>query len=323
MGDSARKYDGCRESVKFRRQYRWQHRLKTDAVDFRRGFGRSIGQLGELFQGQIHNGEQYHRCLLSLPCKELYSYATFDPLGTGPLTVVPAHKLKAKQAVELTLEHLGALRIGGVIRVESNIPEAKGYGSSTADCIASAVAAADCLNETLAEEEIAYLVVEAEVASGSVMFENCVLFSHREGIVLEDYGRKLPAIEVLGFDTNEDMTVCTLDMPAANYSPEEIRQLQGLSVSLRRAIHNHDVELLGRISTESACLNQRFLAQRMFYKILDFIHTMGALGVTVAHSGTAAGILLDPASPRLSSQVDQISGELDRLGIERIIHFRT
>src|SRR5205807_3828584 len=114
---------------------------------FRIGLGKSIGQFGELFQGQIEeDDDQFRRCLLSLPCKSLYSSVLFAPVERGPLTVDPPHKRKTKRVVELALAHLDIPTAGGTITVSSNIPEAKGCGSYTDDCVAAAMAAADAVH---------------------------------------------------------------------------------------------------------------------------------------------------------------------------------
>src|SRR5207248_491240 len=214
-------------------------------VVLRTGKGKSIAQHGELFQGQIEDpiNQNRRRCLLSLPCKALYSEASFQPDRTGNLTVFPQHKQKAKKAIELTREHLNAPWVGGTLVVKSTVPEAKGCGSSTADCVAASIALADALGCVLCEEELARLVVQAEVASDNFMFHHAVLFAHREGVVLENYASQLPSLEVLGVDTAEECHVDTLDYPPAVYSWRQLRSFCTLTGALRRAVHRHDRRL--------------------------------------------------------------------------------
>src|SRR5579863_5195908 len=191
---------------------------------FRTGRGRSIAQHGELFQGQVEDeNNKKRRCLVSLPCNAMSSEAVFHPEKNAPVLVVPQHKQKARKVVELTLAYLKASEVCGTVSIESTVPEAKGCGSSTADCVAAACAAADAMNRSLSEEDLARLVVDAEVASDNFMFHRAVLFAHREGVVLEDYAKRLPKLEVLGIDTAHDDHVETLKFPPASYS---WRQLQ-------------------------------------------------------------------------------------------------
>src|SRR6478735_1564783 len=224
----------------------------------------------------------------------MYSRAVFHPDRSGSLRVIPAHKKKACRVVELTLAHLSASGTGGEISVESTVPEAKGCGSSTADCIAAANAAADAFGRTLSEEDLALLVVEAEVASDNFMFRRAVLFAHREGVLLEDYAKFLPKLEVLGIDTAQKSHVKTLDFPPAVYSWRQLQSFATMKSALRRAIRTHDIQLLGRIATASACINELFLPKPLFRDLRQIAERAGALGVAVAHSGTVLSILLDP-----------------------------
>lgn len=297
--------------------------VETDLV-LRPGYGRSIAQFGELFQGQIEDSSgNARRCLLSLPCGELYSNAGFIPQAEACIAVSPAYKQKARRAVELAFERLKVRCMGGVLRVESNIPEAKGCGSSTADCVAAVIAAADSVSRAFTEEEIASLVVESEIASDSFMFERAVLFAHREGTVLEYYSKQLPTLVVVGIDTAEEQFVDTLSFPAAVYSREEVRTFRSLTDELREAIQSEDLALLGRVATASGLINQSYLPKRNFAAIRKIAEDAGALGVAVAHSGTVLSLLLDPAGRRLSEQIEQIRHGLGQLGISRTMHFNT
>jgi uncharacterized protein involved in propanediol utilization len=296
---------------------------EPDSLLCRRGHGASIAQYGELFQGQIDAGNRRPRCLLSLPCKELVSRVTFDADQSGFIFISPQHKQKTKKVVELTLGYFNASQIGGFINVDSNIPEAKGCGSSTADCISGATAAADAIGKTLSQKEIAQLVVQAEVASDNMMFKHAVLFAHREGVLLEDYGKELPSIDVLGIDTEEDSVVDTLEFPPAVYSEAEIETFNTLAVALRRALQDNDTRLLGAVATASAAINEKFLPKPMFREIRRITRHAGALGIVVAHSGTVLAILLDPNNPLLNHQVDGIQMELAKLGITKLLRYRT
>ena len=298
--------------------------ILDDRSVLRTGRGRSIAQHGELFQGQVEDETNaLRRCLVSLPCRALYSEVTFQPDTNGSLRVTPPHKKKACKAVELTLSHLNASGSGGEISVKSSVPEAKGCGSSTADCVAAVIAAADAVNAHLPEEDIARLVVEAEVASDNFMFHRAVLFAHREGVVLEDYARRFPKLEVLGIDTAPEGQVETLKYPPAEYSWRQLQSFCTLTGALRRAVRKNDIRLLGRVATASSNINQEFLPKPMFMEIRQIAEHAGALGVSVAHSGTVLSILLDPEDLLLESKIDQIRVELNELGISQILRFQT
>lgn len=291
---------------------------------FRPAKGRSIAQHGELFQGQIEDETNCRRrCLLSLPCKALYSEATFTPDSTRILTVHPVHKRKAKRVVELTLEYLNTELRGGIISIQSTVPEAKGYGSSTADCVAAAKAAAHSADYSLTQEELARLVVQAEVASDNFMFQQAVLFAHREGTVVEDYAQSLPKLEVAGIDTAVDSHVQTLEYPPAIYSWRQLQSFRTLTSALRRAIRKGDLQLLGRVATASASINEHFLPKPMFKEVRRIADSVGALGIAVAHSGTVLSVLFDPKDVQLEQKLERLHSNLNQLGISQILRFQT
>jgi uncharacterized protein involved in propanediol utilization len=293
-------------------------------VGLRPGKGRSIAQHGELFQGQIEDEDnRLRRCLISLPCQALHSEAAFIPDTSARFVVNPSYKTKVKRAAELARDHMRLPWLGGVITVESTIPEAKGYGSSTADCIAAARAVADSAGHNWSEEELARLVVQAEVASDNFMFSRAVLFAHREGVVLEDYAQEFPKLDVIGVDTSEDSYVDTLEFVPARYSWRHLQSFRTLTAALRRAIRLRDIRLLGRVATASSVINEHFLPKPKFRDVLRAMERVGALGLAVAHSGTVMSVLFDPEDPELSRKSEQLGQGLRRLGVSKLFHFQT
>jgi len=290
-------------------------------VDCQVGCGYAIAQHGELFQGVVQEDNcSIHRCLLSLPFPGMASSATFEFKANQELFVSPSHKIKALKAAKITAEMLGVWPLEGALILKSNIPEAKGYGSSTADCTAAVLAVADACGTTLRPEEVAALVVKAEVASGNIMFANPVLLAHREGKVLEYYPHKLPNLAVLGFDMEQEGYVDTLLFPLAKYSPHEIIYLRRLRLELRRALITQDVRLLGAVATASAELNEKFLPKLRFADVRRVAMSVDAAGVSVAHSGTVGAILFDP-NGECEARIEKASKKLAACGIKNSLRF--
>jgi uncharacterized protein involved in propanediol utilization len=288
------------------------------------GVGESTAHHGELFQGQIEDQEnRKRRCLVTLPCPCLRSKAVFHPQRGGQIQVHPGHKQKARRVVELALATLQKQDLGGVLVIESNIAEGKGYGSSTADCVAAVHAVADALGVFVREQRVAQLVVEAEVASDNIMFRSAVLFAQREGVVLENYATPLPPLEVLGVDCDADGFVDTLRYAPAAYSWREIQQFQTLVGGLRRAIRTNDAQLLGCVATASAEINERYLPKRFFRELKQLANAVGALGVSAAHSGTLMSFLLHPRDPQLRHKIHCLREGLCRIGISECFHFQS
>jgi uncharacterized protein involved in propanediol utilization len=291
---------------------------------YRVGTGACGAHHGELFQGQIYDqNRNLRRCLMTLPCAGFRSKVTFYPEHGAGLRVEPQRKNKAKRTVRLLLDSLGHEELGGVLIVNDNITEGKGYGSSTSDCVAAARAAADSLGVALREEEIARIVVTAETASDNTMFSNAALFAQREGIVLEHYTKSIPDLEMIGFDTEPNRQVDTLEYIPASYNWKDIQCFEMLVAALRRAIQTQDRDLLGRVAQASADINQRFLPKPAYPELRALSQQAGALGVAVAHSGTVASILLNPLAHGSEQRFNMLYRELEHLGFSDIRRFQT
>jgi uncharacterized protein involved in propanediol utilization len=293
--------------------------LMSSAEDF------AIAQCGELFQGVLRDRTgELHRCLMSLPCNALFSEAELELAhGQEELAVEPPTKKKALNAAKIAFELLGIVVPKGVLRIRSTIPEGKGYGSSTADCIAAVSTVARCAATAFSPEIVAQLVVRAEIASGNVMFERPVLFAHREGRVLEYYSQPLPAMAVVGFDTEESRIIETLKFPPAIYSSDEEGKCRVLVAALKKALETQDVKLLGKIATCSAMINERFLPKPHFSEVCSEVRELGALGVAVAHSGTAGSVLVDSTESGFEQKMDLIEKRLSLFGFRNVIRFET
>src|SRR3546814_18772851 len=93
---------------------------------------------GELLQGvfESHDGS-LHRGLITLPLAAQQSTITFWPREESGIRTRPANRRKAARAAVLTPEYLGFPGAGGDLTIASDIPVGPGYGSSTADVIAT------------------------------------------------------------------------------------------------------------------------------------------------------------------------------------------
>jgi uncharacterized protein involved in propanediol utilization len=299
-------------------------RGKQEPTASRTGTGTSHGHFGEVFQGQLeHWSGQRRRCLLSLPCAAFATTARYEPNGTSVVEVHPRHKVRARRSVEVMLEYLEVHRAGGLLTIESDIPEGKGNGSSTSDCVAGLRAAASAFGIRLGDQTIARLAVQAERASDNTMFGRAVLFAQREGTIVEDYGKAFPVLEVIGCDTEEAREIDTLSHPPATYCSRQIQTFELLRGALRRAMRTSDIALLGRVATTSALINQEFLPKPGFRELSRLVWHAGALGLAVAHSGTVAAILLDPRESALDRKAAFIQAELRNLRFPVLARFST
>jgi uncharacterized protein involved in propanediol utilization len=289
------------------------------------GRGEVHAHHGEIVQGVFYSADgRLEHGLVTLPCSLYRTRARFHPLRSGPLTVEPADRSRARAAARLTLEVLGRPGWGGAVRIESNVPLAWGCGSSTTDVLAVIRAVADAFGETLGPEWLARLAVASETASDSLMYapERAVLFAQRRGSVLLDLGGPLPRVQVLGFNTEVDRGVETLSLPPCSYSAWEMEAFQPVLGLLRRAVEQQDPGLLGRVATASAQINQRHRPKRSMPQLFRLAREAGAVGTQVAHSGTVAGFLFEPG-PVAAERMERARAGLRRLGLHRSWQFST
>ncbi len=264
---------------------------------FRAGKAQAIAHHGELLQGVFEDCVgRLHRGLMTLPLDRVRSVATFKITETSRIKAMPADRTKAETAAQLTLEHLDRSHTGGDLVINSAIPVGHGYGSSTADVVASIRAVAAAHDVRLRRSSICRLAVAAEGASDAIPYEDqAVLFAHRQGEVIEHFGGALPPLLVVGFKAHDGMPIDTLGLQPARYGSEEIQLFRILRGLASRSIRFQDPYLLGRVATVSAQISQRHLPKSRFDVALQIARQHHACGVQVAHSGSLVGILLDGA----------------------------
>lgn len=287
------------------------------------GVGRSSAHHGELLQGVFEgNDGRLHRGLITLPFTALESEATFWPHAEPGIRTRPGNLTKAARAASLALAYVGNISGGGDLTIESAIPIGHGYGSSTADVIASIRAVAAAAGIVLRQSTVAQLAVAAEDASDAIAYnDQALLFAHREGCVIEYFRGEFPPLLVVGFRHGSDQPIDTLRMARARYTSEEIETFRVLRGLAQRSIKHQDPRLLGRVATMSACISQMHLPKPYFDTVLELARRHGACGIQVAHSGTLIGILLDATAMMSVAHAAELKNELRDLGFRDLQTF--
>jgi len=259
------------------------------------GWGCSIAHHGEILQGVFEDDNgRLHRGLVTLPLDRMKTAAVFKVVDKAVAIAMQVDKPKAYRAAELTLAYLGDPDRGGELFLESSIPVGHGYGSSTADVVATIRAVSAGYGVKLRRSTICRLAVEAEGASDAIPYEDqAVLFAQREGNVIEHFGDALPPLLLVGFKACDGKPVDTLKLVPARYDSEQIQLFRVLRGLACRSIHYQDPYLLGHVATSSALISQRHLPKPGFKTAMNIAEAHHACGVQVAHSGSLIGILLD------------------------------
>ncbi len=247
---------------------------------------------GELVQGMDADGRAF---LVSCP---------IDRTSRVRVTIVdqgvdhgPADRPRALAAARRTLDELwgrpdGRHPFGVRIEIRSDLPVARGFGTSTADVAGAIAATAAALGESLGPFEIARLAVAIE-PSDSTMLPGLALLEGRMGRRWEALG-PVPAIAVVALDFGG--AVDTIAHHAAGpLPPPSLVDLQRVALAqVRRGIATADPRAVGAGATLSALANEVLLPKPALHETLEIAARLGAYGVCAAHSGTALGLLLPP-----------------------------
>jgi len=284
------------------------------------GVGYAPGHHGELLQGVFADRTgRVRRALVTLPQPDRGSRAIFHPSQRHWGVVGTPELVKVRRAAILALRQFSthpAPAKGGQVEILSDVPRGIGMGSSTADVTATIRAVADYHGVTLSREEVGRLAVLAECAADSIMIDDrVVLFAHRDGVVLETLGHRLPPLLVVGCDTQPGVRVDTLGLPPAEYDDREVATFGVLRSALRRAVATGDAALLGKVATASARVNQRFLPKPGLEDLLELGRRHGGCGIQVAHSGTVAGLIFDASRPDGVAGARRCAAAVEALGL--------
>lgn len=279
------------------------------------GVGYAPAHHGELLQGMFYDScGDLRRALVTLPQPHRGTRAVFHPSYSHGGILGPPELTKVRRAAMLTLRRFTmhpAPAKGGRIEIISDVPRGIGMGSSTSDVTATIRAVADFHGVELAKEEVARLAVLAECASDSIMIDDrVVLFGHRDGMVLESFGYRLPPMFVISCDTEPAAKVDTLRLQPADYDDAELASFGVLRAAMRRAVALSDAALLGRVATASARINERYLPKPHFELLLQTCLRHGGCGIQVAHSGTVAGLIFDAQAPDAEQRARRCAAEL-------------
>lgn len=262
------------------------------------GYGSANGTFGELLQGILPDQRSF---MVTFPVS-LFSYLSFIPnSSTLHLSVYPRTKKKSAIMAKLILEYF-QIHIGGMLTINSEIPEGKGLASSSADLVATAYALQDSLNLPLDPNLIAKFIAKIEPTDG-VMYPGATSFYYKEG-ELKEFIANLPEIFIIAVDEGRSVDTLHYNNIKKNYTPLCTQKYEHLLSILTQAIKERDLETIGQIATESALMNQKHNYKNFLEVMINICKEVNGLGVAVAHSGTFVGILLDPNSKNFIYQKD-------------------
>lgn len=246
------------------------------------------GTLGELIQGPCQRDGETHISLISLPVKK-YScmHFTHGPCG-NPARDLGA-KVKCQKAIALYLALHGKQLPKGTWTHDSELLEAKGMASSTADIVATIRCLDAVFDIQSSAESIAAMLREIE-RSDSVFLDSYALYlSGRQEVVQR-------------FSSTPTFHACYLD-EGNRVDTEKVgsclllryqEHLPAYASNLERAVaafNANDLPQIAACATRSAILGQAAIPKRNLAHLLKHQARLGADGIFVAHTGSLLGYL--------------------------------
>lgn len=276
------------------------------------------GAFGEILQGYTLGAHGYEHFLFTAPVEELRSEARLrrDNIpGTAALTITPADRTKALTAYEIMSAELGQNTTGRAIEIDSNIPVAKGYASSTADILAAALL---CVQDRYpgTPEPVAHalaLSVARQLEYGDYLLHpGIAACAQRSQRLIAKYHTDL-RWTIVGVD--EGGYVCTEEFHQERAEdPGKARLYAQLFGELDAALLAGDGPAAARIATRSSELHNDRLPKKSLGDLRAVGDDLGALGVCVAHSGTLAGLIFSRHQPDHDLRVTECRSALDSRG---------
>ncbi|MGB9660565.1 MAG: GHMP kinase [Moorellaceae bacterium] len=245
------------------------------------------GSCGELVQGMVDGSYFLITCPINITSEVTVTLEEEEGIRG------PAGRFKALEAVRQTFRLLG-LKLGARVEINSALPIGKGLASSTADVAGAAAAAALAAGRILSEKELIEIAVGVEPSDG-IFLPGITLLEHLTGRRWEYLGEP-PLLDILIIDLGG-----TVDTIAFNRRPDLMRLNRAKEALVRQAVKlvreglaRGEAALVAQGATVSALANQVILPKPELDFIIEIAQSCGALGVNVAHSGTAVGVLYKP-----------------------------
>ena len=282
------------------------------------------GVCGELVQGMLDDDYYLVTCPIDYFSRvrvDLFSPGSPAAGSTvvGPQIAGPEDSPKAVAAVSATLAHLGRQELSAQVAISNPIPRGKGMGSSSADVVAAIAATGLALDQELSPQAVGRLALMEEPTDG-VMFPGIALFDHRQGRLMEELGPP-PPMEIVALDFGGTVDTVEFNRKDRRSLWQSLRPETDQALELvRQGIKEVDPKKLGRGATISAEANQRVLLKPQLPAVLKFAQSLEAVGVTVGHSGTIIGVLLDARERRSKSVFRQAKESFP--DAEAVLHFR-
>ncbi len=258
------------------------------------------GHFGELLQGRL--GLDGPVALISLPCPKLQLMARVA--RSNHLSVYSPHRVLSLKPARCFLRKIGA-PLNQRFTLHSDMPPGGGAGASTA----SLIALARLSQSALSDMDLARACLEIEGATDPLMFSHPekMLWASRRAELIR-WLPALPKFEVIGGFYGP---LCRTNPQDQNFA-----DVSDLVTEWVDAAQKQDLATIAKLATSSA---KRNLALRGETNdpTLTILKKINALGVVIAHTGSARGFIFAPNTTPLSAK-----SHLESAGFSTIVQFK-
>lgn len=236
------------------------------------------GSCGELVQGSL-SGEPF---LVTCPI-DCYTEVRISDAIDG------IHGLgrKSLNALERTMIFLGEETFPWGLQLLSDLPHGKGMASSSADIGAVVAGVSLAYGIPLSSNQMLQIAAAIEPTDG-IFLPSVVRLNYLAGVVQETFP-VMPALRLTIFDFGGE-----IDTIVFNQQTDIKKKTASKERLMERALallRNGTEEGIAEAATISAFAHQSILPKLELKNIFTAAQEMGALGISIAHSGTVIGIL--------------------------------
>lgn len=201
---------------------------------------------------------------------------------------------KARGAFAAAKRIFGEDALRGVYPAVLNpLPRARGFATSTMDIAGTFAVCAEYAGRRLTAEDLFSLCAAIEPSDG-IMFKGLALVDHINGRLIESLPSP-PAMELLVIVPER-----TLDTEEYRKDGRHMEKVKALSAEHERAyvllkdgLKKQDVREIAAAATLSSAAQQKVLPRGEWGLLLNAREISGALGIAVAHSGTASALIFN------------------------------
>ncbi|WP_336249623.1 hypothetical protein [Stomatohabitans albus] len=188
------------------------------------------------------------------------------------------------------------------VRVQSPVPEGKGFASSTSDLVALSAAIGQAAHAPISPPDMHAMAISIE-ATDAIMYPGLVTATLDEAQVLRTH-RATPPVAFVTVIPSASLE--TVHQPESTPQPEADRLLQ----AMQTALTDQHLPTMGRLATESGSLAQ----DRIHTPHWDLVNAIGqaydGLGVIIGHSGTLSAVICDTTHRAHTSRLQELTAIL-------------